>query len=145
MSGINIKNSTGDIKQIVCAEPSPSAAYPNNICVLSPLIIMKKFIALLALASIAHGVAAAGLVGNPKAAEGKIAMCIGCHGIPGYRTAFPDVYQVPMIGGQSQKYLENALIQYRKGERKHPSMRGIAGSLSDQDIADLAAYYAQQK
>lgn len=106
---------------------------------------MKKFIALLALASIAHGVAAADLVGNPKAAEGKIAMCIGCHGIPGYRTAFPDVYQVPMIGGQSQKYLENALIQYRKGERKHPSMRGIAGSLSDQDIADLAAYYAQQK
>lgn len=106
---------------------------------------MKKFIALLALASLAHGVGAADLVGDPKAAEGKIAMCIGCHGIPGYRTAFPDVYQVPMIGGQSQKYLENALIQYRKGERQHPSMRGIAGSLSDQDIADLAAYYAQQK
>ncbi|MGV8893502.1 MAG: c-type cytochrome [Burkholderiaceae bacterium] len=106
---------------------------------------MKKFIAFLALASVAHGVAAAALVGDPKAAESKIAMCIGCHGIPGYRTAFPDVYQVPMIGGQSQKYLENALIQYRKGERQHPSMRGIAGSLSDQDIADLAAYYAQQK
>jgi len=106
---------------------------------------MKKFIVLLALASVAHGVAAADLVANPKAAEDKIAMCIGCHGIPGYRTAFPDVYQVPMIGGQSQKYLENALIQYRKGERQHPSMRGIAGSLSDQDIADLAAYYAQQK
>ncbi len=106
---------------------------------------MKKFFALLALASLSHGVAAADLVGNPRAAENKIAMCIGCHGIPGYRTAFPDVYQVPMIGGQTQKYLENALIQYRKGERQHPSMRGIAGSLSDQDIADLAAYYAQQK
>ncbi|MEO8598924.1 MAG: cytochrome c [bacterium] len=106
---------------------------------------MKKFIAFLALSSVAYGVAAAALVGDPKAAEGKIAMCIGCHGIPGYRTAFPDVYQVPMIGGQSQKYLENALIQYRKGERQHPSMRGIAGSLSDQDIADLAAYYAQKK
>ncbi|NMM36160.1 MAG: cytochrome c [Glaciimonas sp.] len=106
---------------------------------------MKKFIALLALAGVAHGVAAADLVGDPKAAQNKIAMCIGCHGIPGYRTAFPDVYQVPLIGGQSQKYLENALIQYRKGERSHPSMRGVAGSLSDQDIADLAAYYAQQK
>lgn len=106
---------------------------------------MKKFFALLALAGVAHGVAAADLVGNPKAAEAKIAMCNGCHGIPGYRTAFPDVYQVPMIGGQSQKYLENALMQYRKGERKHPSMLGVAGSLSDQDVADLASYYAQQK
>lgn len=106
---------------------------------------MKKLFALLALAGVANGVAAADLVGNPKAAENKIAMCIGCHGIPGYRTAFPDVYQVPMIGGQSQKYLENALNQYRKGERKHPSMLGVAAGLSDQDIADLAAYYAQQK
>ncbi|MEO8407343.1 MAG: cytochrome c [Oxalobacteraceae bacterium] len=106
---------------------------------------MKKLFAILVLAGIANGVAAADLVGNPKAAENKNAMCIGCHGIPGYRTAFPDVYQVPMLGGQSQKYLESALNQYRKGERKHPSMRGIAGGLSDQDIADLAAYYAQQK
>jgi len=106
---------------------------------------MKKLIALLALASVANGAAAADLAGNPKAAENKNAMCIGCHGIPGYRTAFPDVYQVPMIGGQSQKYIENALHAYQKGERKHPSMVGIANGLSDQDIADLAAYYAQQK
>lgn len=97
------------------------------------------------LAGVANGVAAADLVGNPKAATDKNAMCIGCHGIPGYRTAFPDVYQVPMLGGQSQKYIENALHEYKKGERKHPSMRGIAEGLSDQDIADLAAYYAQQK
>ena len=68
-------------------------------------------------------------------------MCVGCHGIPGYKTAFPVVYSVPKIAGQSAKYIENALIAYRKGERTHPSMRGIAGSLSDQDIADLAAYY----
>jgi cytochrome c553 len=49
-----------------------------------------------------------------------------------------------MIGGQSAKYIESALHAYKKGDRKHPSMRGIAASLSDQDIADVAAYYSQQ-
>lgn len=106
---------------------------------------MKKILALLALAGIANVAAAADVVGNPDAARGKVAMCIGCHGIPGYKTAFPEVYHVPMLGGQSQKYLENALQAYKKGDRRHPSMRGIAATLSDQDIADLAAYYAQQK
>jgi cytochrome c553 len=106
---------------------------------------MKKLFAVLALAVIANVAAAADVVGNAKAAENKVAMCIGCHGIQGYKATFPEVYQVPMLGGQSVKYLENALIAYRKGERNHPSMRGIAASLSDQDIADLAAYYSQQK
>src|SRR5438445_10516009 len=71
----------------------------------------------------------------------KTAMCIGCHGIPGYKTAFPEVYHVPKIAGQQPAYLINALKAYRSGERSHPSMRGIAASLSDQDMADLAAYY----
>ncbi|MDF3036603.1 MAG: cytochrome [Paucimonas sp.] len=106
---------------------------------------MKKLFALLALAGFAHVVSAADVVGNADAAKSKIAMCIGCHGIEGYKTAFPEVFQVPMIGGQSAKYIESALQAYRKGDRKHPSMRGIAGTLSDQDIADLAAYYASQK
>jgi cytochrome c553 len=106
---------------------------------------MKKIFALLVLAGIVGTAGAADVVGNPNAAGNKIAMCIGCHGIPGYKTAFPEVYQVPMLGGQSQKYLENALHEYKKGDRKHPSMRGIAGTLSDQDIADIAAYYARQK
>ena len=81
-------------------------------------------------------------VGDAKEAHKKIAMCEGCHGIPGYRTAYPDVYRVPMLGGQSTTYLANALNAYKAGQRKHPSMRGIALSLSDKDIADLAAYYA---
>ncbi|HYD79194.1 MAG TPA: cytochrome c [Paucimonas sp.] len=106
---------------------------------------MKKLFALLALAGVAGVAFAADVVGNAKAAENKIAMCVGCHAIPGYKATFPEVYQVPMIGGQPAKYIENALKAYQKGERKHPSMRGIAASLSDQDIADLAAYYAQQK
>jgi cytochrome c553 len=79
--------------------------------------------------------------GDPVAAKGKIAMCIGCHGIIGYQASFPEVHKVPMISGQSAKYIAAALTAYRKGERKHPTMKGIAASLSDQDIADVAAYY----
>ena len=72
---------------------------------------------------------------------GKAAMCIGCHGIPGYRMAYPQVYHVPLIAGQNAKYLESALKAYQTGERKHPTMRSIAVSLSDKDISELAAYY----
>ena len=74
---------------------------------------------------------------------GKAAMCIGCHGIPGYRMAYPHVYHVPMISGQNAKFIEVALNAYKSGERKHPTMAAIAGSLSDKDIAELAAYYAK--
>ena len=82
------------------------------------------------------------IVGDAKAAhDQKIAMCIGCHGIPGYKTAFPDVYHVPKIAGQQPAYIISALKAYKTGERSHPSMRGISASLNDQDMADLAAYY----
>jgi cytochrome c553 len=81
--------------------------------------------------------------GDAKAGEKKIAMCIGCHGIKGYQASFPEVHKVPMISGQGAKYITAALNAYKKGERKHPTMRGIADSLSDQDIADVSAYYEQ--
>ena len=106
---------------------------------------MKKLFALLALAGVAQISAAADIKGDAKAAENKVALCIGCHGIPGYKASFPEVYRVPVLGGQSEKYVASALSAYKKGERNHPTMRGIAAGLSDQDIADLAAYYAQQK
>ena len=73
------------------------------------------------------------------------AMCIGCHGIPGYKTAFPEVYHVPKIAGQQAAYLVNALKAYKSGERSHPSMRGIAGSLSEEDMQQIADYYAGGK
>ncbi len=78
---------------------------------------------------------------DAEAGHKKAAMCIGCHGILGYRASFPEVHKVPMIAGQNAKYLENALTEYKKGERKHPTMKAIAASLSEKDIADLAAYY----
>ena len=80
--------------------------------------------------------------GDAKAGESKNAMCTGCHGIKGYQASFPEVYKVPMISGQSAKYIVSSLNAYKKGERKHPSMRGIAETLTDQDMADLAAYYS---
>ena len=100
--------------------------------------------ALAALAGFAVSAQAADVVGNAKAGQGKVAMCIGCHGIPEYRTAFPEVYRVPKLGGQNQQYLENALHAYKKGDRHFETMHAIAASLSDQDIADIAAYYAAQ-
>lgn len=98
-------------------------------------------VALMATAAQAQGTP---VKGNAEAGRGKASMCIGCHEIPGYKASFPSVYRVPMIAGQSGKYIESSLQAYRKGDRSHPTMRAIAGSLSDQDIADLAALYASR-
>jgi cytochrome c553 len=80
---------------------------------------------------------------DAKAGEKKAAMCIGCHGIIGYQSSFPEVYKVPMISGQGAAYIIASLTAYKKGERKHPTMRSVAMSLTDQDMADLAAFYEQ--
>ena len=94
--------------------------------------------------ALATSLASAQNPGDAKAGAGKIAMCIGCHGIPGYQGSFPEVHKVPMISGQGAGYIAAALQAYQKGERRHPTMRGIAESLSEQDIADVAAFYANQ-
>lgn len=104
---------------------------------------MKKSVIIsLALMAVSSATWAAG-----DAAKGreKNSMCEGCHGIPGYRTVYPNVYQVPKIGGQHAQYIVDALKEYKAGNRKHATMRAIAGSLSDDDMTDLAAYYADQK
>jgi cytochrome c553 len=95
----------------------------------------------LAVALAAAGGAASAQKPAAQPARDKVSMCVGCHGIPGYKTAYPEVYHVPKIGGQNPTYIANALKAYRLGERWHPSMRGIAASLSDKDIEDIAAYY----
>ncbi len=81
---------------------------------------------------------------DAKAGEGKAQLCIGCHGIAGYQASFPEIHKVPMISGQSAPYIVSALAAYKKGDRLHPTMRGIAVALSDQDMADLAAFYESQ-
>jgi cytochrome c553 len=117
---------------------------------------MKRILLVLLGAAIAAGVAAqskkeaAKKAAEPQKAEGQAfenahAMCVGCHGIPGYKTAFPDVYHVPKIAGQQPQYIVNALKAYKSGERSHPSMRGIAASLTDADMQKLADYYGAAK
>ena len=80
-------------------------------------------------------------IAQDKTPEPNTAMCAGCHGIPGYKTAFPSVYHVPKIAGQQPAYLFNALKAYKAGERTHPSMRGIAGSLTEEEMKAYAEYY----
>jgi cytochrome c553 len=80
--------------------------------------------------------------GDAAVGKTKVAMCIGCHGIPGYQASFPEIHKVPKISGQNAKYIVSALNAYKKGERNHASMRGIAETLSDQDMADISAYYS---
>lgn len=70
--------------------------------------------------------------------------CQGCHGVEGYKNAYPN-YHVPKIGGQSAEYLANALTEYQKGTRKHPTMQAQAQSFSEQDIADIAAFLSSLK
>lgn len=79
--------------------------------------------------------------GDPDAGETKAYTCTGCHGIPGYMNVYP-TYHVPKLGGQSEAYIVAALQAYAEGERTHPTMEAQAGSLSEQDIQDIAAYFA---
>ena len=84
------------------------------------------------------------LKGDAKAGKQLIYTCQGCHGVTGYKNAYPS-YHVPRLGGQSEVYLLNALTEYKKGTRKHPTMQAQAQSFSDQDIANIAAFLATVK
>lgn len=92
---------------------------------------------LIALAS-ATGAHAAG---DPERGQTKASMCAGCHQIAGWRNAYP-AYRAPKLGGQHPEYLVSALKAYKAKERWHPTMQSIAATLTDRDMADLAAYYA---
>ncbi|HZV24064.1 MAG TPA: cytochrome c [Luteimonas sp.] len=83
-------------------------------------------------------------VGDAARGKDLTYTCQGCHGVTGYKNAYPN-YHVPKIGGQSPQYLVNALTEYQKGARKHPTMQAQASSFSAQDIADIAAYISSLK
>jgi cytochrome c553 len=119
-----------------------NAAIPVNIRTMRTTTILGALaLSLAATSALAQGE----IKGDVQKAKGKVSLCIGCHGIPDYRTAYPEVYRVPMIAGQNAAYIVKALQAYRAGDRGHPSMRAIARSLSDQDMADVAVYYATAK
>ena len=98
--------------------------------------------ALLLVALLVQPVLAQEIKGNVAKGEKLADQCVGCHGIKGYHASFPEIYRVPMLFGQGEKYIVSALSAYKRGERKHPTMRGVSGTLNEQDMADLAAYYS---
>ena len=104
-------------------------------------MMLRKFCTVGLFAVVAALALPAQAEGDAAAGKGKTAMCAGCHGIPGFRTAYPETYHVPKLGGQNAGYIVSALKAYKSGERNHPTMKAIAASLTDQDMADLAAYY----
>jgi len=87
--------------------------------------------------------ASAAAAGNPERGAVLADTCLGCHGIPGYRNAYPS-YRVPKLGGQHQDYLVLALLGYKSAVRSHPTMQAQSASLSDADMRDLATYFASQ-
>ena len=89
-------------------------------------------------------VAPATTAGDAARGRQLVYTCQGCHGVTGYKNAYPN-YHVPKIGGQSEVYLVNALTEYQQGKRKHPTMQAQAESFSDQDVADIAAYLSSLK
>lgn len=106
----------------------------------------KQFCAALFLASvIAPAIAQTPTTGDAVAGKSKaVAICSGCHGNPGTKAAFPEVYHVPKINGQNAAYIVSALKAYRTGERFNETMKGLASALSEKEIVDIAAYYAQK-
>ena len=78
---------------------------------------------------------------NKVTIENRIAQCQGCHGIPDWKTAFPELYRVPKLGGQKPAYIVAALKAYKAGERDFATMRAIAADLSEADMEALAKYY----
>ena len=111
------------------------------------LFAITAYAALASTATLAQGQASSqaqpATAGAGDAAHGKAISytCLGCHGIPGYRNAFPN-YSVPKLEGQHPEYIVIALQAYRAGERSHITMHSQASSLSDQDMQDIAAYFA---
>lgn len=100
---------------------------------------MKRFSYLTLTAALVAVSTSAVAKGDAELGKQKAFTCTGCHGVAGYKNAYPS-YRVPKIGGQNYEYLIAALTAYRNGEREHPTMQAQAQSYSEQDIRDIATY-----
>lgn len=97
---------------------------------------LSTVIVTMALATTAHAID-----GDPTQGRTKAEACLGCHAIPSYTNTYP-VYNVPKVGGQNEEYIISALLAYRNAQRPHGTMQINAMGLSDQDIADIAAFFS---
>ena len=107
---------------------------------------MQRFSCVIpAVLALSFALASASVQAAGDAERGKVLAdtCLGCHGIPGYRNAYPN-YRVPKLGGQHEDYLVLALQGYQGGTRSHPTMIAQSDTLSDQDMRDIAAYFTTQ-
>jgi cytochrome c553 len=109
----------------------------------APAILLFALAAVVSLGAQAQAPAPA--QGNAEAGKNKVYQCQGCHGIPDWKTAFPEVYRVPKLGGQKPAYIVAALRAYKSGERDFATMRAMVSNMSDQDMADIAAYYGAEQ
>ncbi|HZP14171.1 MAG TPA: c-type cytochrome [Nevskiaceae bacterium] len=100
--------------------------------------MIKKVLGAIVLAALSSATNAAG---DPEAGRVKANTCMGCHGIPNYTNVYP-TYRVPKLGGQSEGLIVAALQAYKSGDRPHKTMHAQAASMSDQDMADIAAFLA---
>ncbi|PZO11069.1 MAG: cytochrome C [Lysobacteraceae bacterium] len=106
--------------------------------------MMKRILLSAACLSLALAALPVAAKGDAEKGKSLFYTCTGCHGIADYKNVYPS-YRVPKVGGQNEQYLIGALTSYKKGERPHPTMRAQGEGLTDQDIADLAAYLSSLK
>ena len=135
-------NSPPDVTTIAASVPRPlRTGSPKTLK--NQVIRKHKSTIILVMAIAASGTCAqiASAEGDATRGETLAYTCLGCHGVDGYRNAYPS-YRVPKLGGQKASYLIIALKGYRDGARQHPTMIAHASSLTDQDIEDAAAYLA---
>jgi cytochrome c553 len=106
-----------------------------------PRSLLAAVLATASLAASAQAPAAAPKAGDAAAGKNKVYQCQGCHGVADWKTVFPETYRVPKLGGQKPGYIVAALRAYKSGERDFATMRGMVADMTEQDMADVAAYY----
>lgn len=102
-----------------------------------PHVLLAVMLALAGLSADAYA------AGDPAKGAALATTCMGCHGIPGYRNAYPS-YRVPKLGGQKADYIVIALQEYRAKTRPHATMQAQAASLTDEDMQNIATFFAGQ-
>ncbi len=100
--------------------------------------VLRKSLLIITLCFFVTPVSFAG--GSAEAGKVKADTCLGCHGVPSYTNVYP-TYHVPRLGGQHAEYIIAALKGYQSGGRSHPTMQAHATGLSEEDMADIGAYF----